>query len=634
MNKTISIFLASSNELKIDRIEFGDFVRSLDNIYEKRGTRVELLKWEEFDAAYNDRRKQDEYNEIIRTCNIFLALFHTKAGHYTIEEFEVAYKEFQLKKLPKIYIFCKDLQPGEFELPELTDFKNRLKYEMGHYWCQYNNCDRLQLQFTLQLLKFEDDNMGALKVEENGKITLESIPIANIYQMPFVTKNKDFQNKLAELETLPKKIEEAYRLKEQIPDNQYVIDEYQTKVNYFEQLKKDCHQYLVSILETAKRIAEMQNKRDNDIMQQAFDAFENGDIELTNSLLDIALRDAEKHVNNLKKERWLVHQNIKALRLKASTVMAEIGKSISDRIERISKIYENADNWAQYSAYDTIEHIALLLDYAEFIYQYIPRHHSKALLICNRIINYYNSIEKDEDLQKVNIASCYNLMGKIHSEMDELVLAQEYYETAYEIAQKTNGYNQSEIARYIANIGGSYYDLGLNDEALHHYLDAAKIFEQLINEGAEVHIMLASIYDNIGQVYADNDDYQEALEYYNNALAAYKEYDGIASHVRIAHVYQNIGAVYQERSCYDQALKAYQKALEHREKELGIYHPETAISYFSIGMLNYEQNQYNEALTFLNKALDIQDQVLGKEHFDTERTCKYIQLAREGLESY
>lgn len=633
MNKTISIFLASSNELKTDRIEFGDFVRSLDNIYEKRGTRIILLKWEDFDSAYNGRRKQDEYNEKIRTCNIFLALFHTKAGDYTIEEFEVAYKEFQLRKLPKIYIFCKDLQPGEFELPELTDFKNRLKFEMGHFWCQYNNSDRLQLEFILQLLKIEDEDMGALKVEENGKITLESIPIANIFQMPFVANNKDYQKKLEELQILPKKIEEAYRLKEQIPDNQYVLDEYQTKVNYFEQLKKDCNQYLVSILETAKRIAEMQFKRDNDIMQQAFDAFENGDIELTNRLLDITLRDAEKHVNNLKKDRLRVHQGIKALRLNANTVMAEIGIPISDRIERVSEIYEKADKWAQCSAYDTIEYIALLLDYSEFLYQFMPHRHSKALLICNRIINYYNSIENDEDLQLVNIASCYNLMGKIHSEMNELVIAQGYYETAYEIAQNNNGYNQSEIARYVANVGGSYYDLGLYDEALNHYLDAAKIFEQLIKEGAEVHIMLASTYDNIGQVYAIKDDYQRALDYYNDSLATYKKYDGKASHIRIAHVYHNIGAVYHDRGCLDQALEAYKKALTFRETGLGIYHPETAISYFSIGMLKYEQNQYDEALAFLNKSLDIQDQVLGKDHFDTERTRKYIQITRESLES-
>jgi len=73
--KTYNIFLASSNELREDRIAFGDFIRHLDNIYENRGIRIKLFKWEDYDAAYNDCRKQGEYNENVKTSNMFLTLF-------------------------------------------------------------------------------------------------------------------------------------------------------------------------------------------------------------------------------------------------------------------------------------------------------------------------------------------------------------------------------------------------------------------------------------------------------------------------------------------------------------------------------------------------------------------------------
>ena len=58
--KTIKIFLASSDELRQERIAFGNLVRKLDKIYERRGIRVELFEWEDYDAAYNGQRKQDE----------------------------------------------------------------------------------------------------------------------------------------------------------------------------------------------------------------------------------------------------------------------------------------------------------------------------------------------------------------------------------------------------------------------------------------------------------------------------------------------------------------------------------------------------------------------------------------------
>ena len=62
-NRVIKIFLASSEELEADRYRFGNLIRKLDNIYEKRGIRIELFEWEDYDAAYNGMRKQDEYNE-------------------------------------------------------------------------------------------------------------------------------------------------------------------------------------------------------------------------------------------------------------------------------------------------------------------------------------------------------------------------------------------------------------------------------------------------------------------------------------------------------------------------------------------------------------------------------------------
>ena len=73
--KTIKIFLASSEELTEDRNAFGNLVRRLDKIYEKRGIRIELFEWEDYDAAYNDCRKQDEYNDQIKASDMFLALF-------------------------------------------------------------------------------------------------------------------------------------------------------------------------------------------------------------------------------------------------------------------------------------------------------------------------------------------------------------------------------------------------------------------------------------------------------------------------------------------------------------------------------------------------------------------------------
>ena len=86
--KTIKIFLASSEELENDRNAFGNLIRKLNKTYNKRGVNLELFEWEDYDAAYNDKRKQDEYNENVRASDMFLAVFHRVAGRFTIEEFD------------------------------------------------------------------------------------------------------------------------------------------------------------------------------------------------------------------------------------------------------------------------------------------------------------------------------------------------------------------------------------------------------------------------------------------------------------------------------------------------------------------------------------------------------------------
>ena len=61
--KTIKIFLASSEELKNDRVSFGNFIRELDKRYQQRGIRIDLYTWEGADGAYNGRRKQDDWEQ-------------------------------------------------------------------------------------------------------------------------------------------------------------------------------------------------------------------------------------------------------------------------------------------------------------------------------------------------------------------------------------------------------------------------------------------------------------------------------------------------------------------------------------------------------------------------------------------
>ncbi len=155
MSQTVKIFLASSAELKDDRVKFEQFIGRKNKTLNKNDRFLELIIWEDFIDAMSQTRLQNEYNQAVKGCNIFVMLFATKVGPYTREEFETAFGQFQETSKPWIYTFFKAAPVVLLDIPReniksLWEFTDKLK-ELGHFWTQYKNIDDLINQFNRQL---------------------------------------------------------------------------------------------------------------------------------------------------------------------------------------------------------------------------------------------------------------------------------------------------------------------------------------------------------------------------------------------------------------------------------------------------------------------------------------------------
>jgi len=151
--KTIKVFLASSSELKEDRVQFEIFINRENKEWIKKGYFFELIIWEDFVDAMSLTRLQDEYNKAIVDCDIFIMLFFTKVGKYTEEEFSIALKQFQSTKHPIIYAYQKDIpfRPTK-EFQTVTKFTKRLD-KLGHFCSTYTSNEDLHLKINKQLIK-------------------------------------------------------------------------------------------------------------------------------------------------------------------------------------------------------------------------------------------------------------------------------------------------------------------------------------------------------------------------------------------------------------------------------------------------------------------------------------------------
>jgi hypothetical protein len=106
--RTISIFLASSSELIGDRDAFDLYFRQQNDRWMKKGIYLKIERWEILSGVMSESRLQDEYNEKIQGCEIFVSLFQTKAGKFTEEEFDVAHATFQKTGKPLIYAYFRE----------------------------------------------------------------------------------------------------------------------------------------------------------------------------------------------------------------------------------------------------------------------------------------------------------------------------------------------------------------------------------------------------------------------------------------------------------------------------------------------------------------------------------------------
>ena len=124
--KTIKVFIASSSEMRTERLEIVDLLMDLNDKYEDMGVRFEPVKWEYMDSSMRETRKEDDYLKEMVKCQICIVMFWQTLGEYTLEEFEVALTELQANKnIKAVYLLFKE--PDDEISAELSGFKKICK---------------------------------------------------------------------------------------------------------------------------------------------------------------------------------------------------------------------------------------------------------------------------------------------------------------------------------------------------------------------------------------------------------------------------------------------------------------------------------------------------------------------------
>ena len=153
---------------------------------------------------------------------------------------------------------------------------------------------------------------------------------------------------------------------------------------------------------------------------------------------------------------------------------------------------------------------------------------------------------------------------------------------ALQMAQQLNYTNGIAESYRIIGVGRDYN--GEPEKAIESYLNALSFFQSTKNLSGQ-----AKVYNNIGNLYRDN-DYDKALEYLRQALKIAME---IKDEGIMPSVYLNIGNVYMRQKDYYKALGEYEKS-QALFKKLGIKDYDGTIMQ-DMGVAYYNLGQYDKA---------------------------------------
>ncbi|CAF1323321.1 unnamed protein product [Rotaria sordida] len=254
--------------------------------------------------------------------------------------------------------------------------------------------------------------------------------------------------------------------------------------------------------------------------------------------------------------------------------------------------------------------------YFRMLLEYIPEGHYNMGFIYSDLAmialdkgDYQTAIQHDEKAlkyftapdiydQREYIGHVYTQLGTAHQHLGNLDLAMKYLTMATDIQKSPESlsctYNQMALV---------YRDKGEKQLALEYFQKTLNIEEQVLKRN-KYEPVLATMYNNIGEIYVQLGDDENALKYLHHAL--YIRLKGtVSTHTDLAAIYTNLGNVYSRRQELKKALEVLEKALEIDTQKFGSNHESLAVTHNNMSLVYKEMNDLPRAVHHLETALKI-----------------------------
>lgn len=202
---------------------------------------------------------------------------------------------------------------------------------------------------------------------------------------------------------------------------------------------------------------------------------------------------------------------------------------------------------------------------------------------------------------KVTYWNTMNNLALLYARLGNYSKATTTMQTQLELIKKYKGETYPEYGNYLNSMGSIY-------EYTNDYSNALVYFNQSLTFYKKYYGIAdpnySRVLNNIGLVSVKQKKYAVALQYFNASLVS-MEQDSLSNALELADTYNNIGELYSQTEEFENAKTQLTHALKIYDRELGRKHPTYWNCFSNIALLDYRSGNIDKAIKSTQEVLDM-----------------------------
>ncbi len=307
--------------------------------------------------------------------------------------------------------------------------------------------------------------------------------------------------------------------------------------------------------------------------------------------------EAFKIIKEIEKNEGITSQDQLSNNIIKCTLLNKLGFH-EDALKLAKKTYKDAEKLGT-----PIQSIDVSIEMAE-AFMYLERY-NESLEVIMKCEKFFKTITLETTIEHNRIESAIALI-KGYINVDnylerDLELSLKYLKYGLALQKKLG--NKHEIARFYQYIGFNYSSQGDWEQALKYYDKALALEEKGFNA------FLTWLFYHMGYFYNQRGELDHALNYYKRGLALAEKLN--SGKINIAYFLDCIGNIYYSQGDFDQALILSERGLT-LYRQVGHNIPFLASFMHTLLRITISKNEINQAEEYLQQIKEISDQTQNK----------------------